>query len=47
MTNGIRSKGMGLHIMNYRAHTIGGTLEIKSPPGSGTSIVCRVPLEKL
>jgi PAS domain S-box-containing protein len=47
MTNGVRSKGMGLHIMNYRAHTIGGTLEIKSPPGSGTSIVCRVPLEKL
>ncbi len=47
MTNGSRGHGMGLHIMNYRAHTIGGTLEIKSPQDKGTSIVCRVPLEKI
>jgi PAS domain S-box-containing protein len=37
--------GMGFHIMNYRAHTIGGTLEIKSLAGSGTTVVCRVPVE--
>jgi PAS domain S-box-containing protein len=38
--------GMGFHIMNYRAHTIGGTLEVKSLAGSGTTVICRVPVEK-
>ncbi|MBR9981924.1 MAG: cache domain-containing protein, partial [Desulfatitalea sp.] len=32
------SKGMGLHIMRYRARMIGATLEIKSAPGKGTEI---------
>jgi len=45
--NGGQKHGMGLHIMNYRAHSIGGTLEIKSRHEQGTSIVCRVPLDKI
>jgi len=38
------SKGMGMHIMEYRAHLIGGTLNIKSFPNRGTRITCEVPL---
>jgi two-component system sensor kinase FixL len=32
--------GMGLHIMNYRARTIGGTLEIGRAPDGGTFVFC-------
>jgi PAS domain S-box-containing protein len=32
--------GMGLHIMNYRARTIGGTLSIGRAPASGGTVVC-------
>jgi PAS domain S-box-containing protein len=35
--------GMGLHIMDYRARALGGTLEIQSRGGGGTRIVCRFP----
>jgi signal transduction histidine kinase len=45
MANHPPDSGMGFHIMNYRAHTIGGTLEIKSLAGSGTTVICRVPVE--
>ena len=34
------SKGMGVHIMNYRAGMIGGRLSIAASPGSGTKVVC-------
>lgn len=34
--------GMGLHIMDYRARSIGGSLEIRDT-GEGTCICCRVP----
>jgi PAS domain S-box-containing protein len=34
--------GMGLHIMHYRASTIGGRIEIQSKPRKGTKIICRV-----
>jgi nitrate/nitrite-specific signal transduction histidine kinase/CheY-like chemotaxis protein len=34
---------MGLRIMNYRAHTIGGTLEIAPAQNSGTVVTCVVP----
>ncbi len=49
---GFRSKpthgsGMGLHIMQYRANSIGATLTIESPHGGGTRVICRVPLEPL
>ena len=35
--------GMGVHIMNYRARIIGGTLEISSELGNGTVVTCTVP----
>jgi len=34
--------GMGLRIMHYRANILGGTLEIRSIPGSGTTVTCTV-----
>jgi signal transduction histidine kinase len=34
--------GMGVHIMNYRARIIGGTLEISSTLGDGTVVTCTV-----
>jgi PAS domain S-box-containing protein len=41
-TNG---HGMGLRIMRYRAQCIGGSCEVHTGPGKGTTICCRVPLE--
>jgi len=35
---------MGLHIMDYRARTLGGTLHIEHMNGGGTAISCSVPL---
>jgi len=35
--------GMGLHIMDYRARIIGGSLRIESRPGGGSVISCLVP----
>ena len=35
--------GMGVHIMNYRARIIGGTLDIHSDLGEGTVVTCTVP----
>jgi PAS domain S-box-containing protein len=35
--------GMGVHIMNYRARIIGGTLDIGSDLGEGTVVTCTVP----
>ncbi|MGH7980741.1 MAG: sensor histidine kinase, partial [Limisphaerales bacterium] len=34
------AQGMGVRIMQYRARTIGATLNLKSAPGDGTSITC-------
>jgi len=34
------SKGMGLHIMNYRAKTIGATLQVQRCPDGGTVVTC-------
>lgn len=34
--------GMGLHIMDYRARSIGGSMLVSSEPG-GTRINCRIP----
>jgi PAS domain S-box-containing protein len=39
------SQGMGLHIMNYRAGMIGGTLEVAPDPVSGTSVTCIFPIK--
>ena len=36
--------GMGLHIMNYRAGMIGGTLEVRRDGARGTFVVCNFPV---
>jgi PAS domain S-box-containing protein len=41
-TNG---HGMGLRIMRYRAQCIGGSCEVQTGSGKGTTVCCRVPLE--
>ena len=38
--------GMGLRIMHYRAHVIGGVLKIDSRPDRGTEIQCLVPMAR-
>ena len=38
------AEGLGLHIMPYRARTIGATLSIDSTKGMGTTVTCSVPL---
>jgi signal transduction histidine kinase len=39
-----RTTGLGIHLMQYRANVSGGTLEIDSKRGCGTTVTCRVPL---
>lgn len=38
------NKGMGLHLMNYRARVIGGSLEVQRVPAGGTSVSCVFPI---
>jgi signal transduction histidine kinase len=38
------SQGMGLHIMNYRAGMIGGSLEVCRDPIRGTAVTCTFPM---
>jgi len=38
------NKGMGLHIMNYRAKMIGGALEVKQSKPHGTVVSCLFPI---
>src|SRR5881296_3538164 len=46
--NGPQSKqGLGSHIMNYRAQSIGGRLEIDSPKRGGTRVSCYLPNKAL
>ena len=40
------SQGMGLHIMNYRAGMVGGTLEVCAAPIRGTIVTCSFPVRK-
>jgi signal transduction histidine kinase len=40
------SNGMGLRIMQYRAHCAGGWCSVASQPGRGTIVTCRVALAK-
>ena len=37
------ARGLGFHIMNYRARAIGGRLEIKCPKRGGTRVACYLP----
>ena len=41
--DGPKSKGIGLHLMKYRADMIGGTLRITDGPHGGTKVACTVP----
>jgi PAS domain S-box-containing protein len=38
--------GVGLHIMNYRAGMIGGSLEVRGESPHGTVVVCRFPVSR-
>ena len=38
------TKGMGLHLMNYRARMIGGSLEVQRAAKSGTVVTCLFPV---
>ncbi len=40
------SLGMGLNIMDYRARTLGGRLEVESQTGKGTRITCYLPVKE-
>ena len=40
-----RSKGLGIHIMRYRANVLGGTLMIDPRPRGGTKVTCEVPVK--
>src|SRR5262249_38341513 len=40
---GRRGPGMGLRIMAYRAAMMNGTLEVRSRPGGGSTVVCELP----
>jgi signal transduction histidine kinase len=43
--NGLNNAhGLGFHIMNYRARSIGGRLEIESPKQGGTRVACYFPV---
>jgi len=42
-----RADSLGLKTMYYRAHMIGGTLRIHAQPGEGTTICCRLPVERI
>lgn len=39
-------KGLGLHIMRYRANVLGGTFHVEARKGGGTKIVCEVPVTR-
>jgi signal transduction histidine kinase len=44
VASGDPSGGLGIRIMRYRAHAIGGHLEIESRPGGGTLVRCVIPV---
>ena len=39
-----RHSGVGMHIMNYRAGVIGGSLEVRREHPRGTTLTCRFPI---
>jgi PAS domain S-box-containing protein len=38
------NKGMGLHLMSYRARMVGGSLEVQRVPTGGTLVTCLFPV---
>ena len=41
-----RRKGLGLHMMRYRANALGGELKIERRKSGGTDITCIIPLKR-
>ena len=41
------ARGMGLHVMQYRADAINGSLQFQTPPQGGTDVVCTVARQAL
>jgi len=39
-----KRRGLGIHLMTYRADVVDGKLSIDTRPGRGTTITCQVPL---
>jgi len=37
------ARGLGFHIMNYRARLMGGQLKVESPENGGTRVACCLP----
>jgi signal transduction histidine kinase len=42
----VKTEGMGLRNMQYRANVIGGDLTVKARKGGGTCVSCTLPLHK-
>lgn len=40
------SRGMGLHLMTYRARMVRGTLDVQRQPGRGTLVSCTFPIDE-
>jgi signal transduction histidine kinase len=40
------NRGMGLNILQYRAHCLGGSVRVESLPEGGTRVACRVPQDR-
>ena len=41
----VRDSGLGISIIQDRAQRLGGTADIQSTPGKGTSVAVRIPLQ--
>jgi signal transduction histidine kinase len=42
-----KRKGLGLHMMRYRANALGGTLKIERRKTGGMDVTCKIPVKRL